>query len=186
MELLLHSERAVRSHFRMIPTMAESDPATSFEAAVRAHERELVSFAFRMMAREDAARDCVQDAFLKAHAALLKGASPDALRAWLYRLVYNAAVDRLRRIAVEERGASRREEKEREATPAGPGEELERLVGTLPSPYREILCLRYAYDFSYAEMESILGTPAATIRVYAARALEKVHAKLKEGSHGVS
>ena len=165
--------------------MAESDPATGFEAAVRTHERELVSFAWRMLGREDAARDCVQDAFLKAHLALTRGALPDALRAWLYRLVYNAAVDRLRRRALEERSQAKGVGGAGKSAPAGAAEDLEWLVGTLPSPYREVLCLRYAYDFSYVEMESILGTPAATLRVTAARALEKVHAKLKEGSHGV-
>ena len=165
--------------------MAESDPATGFEAAVRSHERELVSFAYRMLGREDAARDCVQDAYLKAHVALTQGASPDSLRAWLYKLVYNAAVDRLRRRSIEDRGQARVGKGVEPAAPVVPGEEMERLVGALPSPYREILCLRYAYDFSYAEMESILGTPAATLRVYAARALEKLHVKLKEESHGV-
>ena len=179
--MLLHSGGGIRSHFRMIHTMAESDPATGFETAVRAHERELVSFAYRMLGQEDAARDCLQDAFLKAHSALLKGAAPEALRPWLYRLVYNAAVDRLRRRVLEERSQARPAKSE--IAPAGPGEALERLLASLPSPHREILCLRYAYDFSYSEMESILGTPAATLRVYAARALEKVHAKLKEESH---
>ena len=152
--------------------------ATGFEAAVRRHERELVSFAFRLLGREDAARDAVQDAFLKAHVALTQGAVPEQPRPWLYRLVYHAAVDRLRRAKVEEQGRAR--VVVREPSPASE-DGFERLLGSLPSPFREILYLRYAYDFSYAEMESILGTPAATLRVYAARALEK----LKEEGHGV-
>ena len=152
--------------------------ATGFEAAVRRHERELVSFAFRLLGREDAARDAVQDAFLKAHVALTQGAVPERQRPWLYRLVYHAAVDRLRRAKVEERGRAR--VAAREPSPVAE-DGLERLLGSLPSPFREILVLRYAYDFSYVEMEGILGTPAATLRVYAARALEK----LKEEGHGV-
>lgn len=161
--------------------MSQSDRAASFEAAVRAHERELVSFAYRMLRKDDLARDAVQDAFLKAHQALTGGATPDALRPWLYRLVYNAAIDRLRRGALEERGKA----KVPAAPPAGAAESLEPLVGALDSPFREILLLRYANDFSYAEMEAILGIPAATLRVYAARALEKVHAMLKENPDGV-
>ena len=161
--------------------MAEGDLATGFEAAVRRHERELVSFAYRLLGREDAARDAVQDAFLKAHQALTQGAVPERPRPWLYRLVYHAAVDRLRRVKVEEQGRARIAARAHEEPDAAAAENLERLVGSLPSPFREVLYLRYAYDFSYAEMEAILGTPAATLRVYAARALEK----LKEEGHGV-
>lgn len=161
--------------------MTQGDPAAGLEAAVRAHERELVSFALRMLRREDAARDAVQDAFLKAHLGLMGGAAPQAFRPWLYRLVYNAAIDRLRRSSLEERGKARIAP----AAAGGPTGSLEPLIGSLDSPHREILLLRYAYDFSYAEMEAILGIAAATLRVYAARALEKVHAKLQEDPHGL-
>jgi RNA polymerase sigma-70 factor (ECF subfamily) len=162
--------------------MTQGDLTTGLEAAVRAHERELVSFAFRMTLREDAARDCVQDAFLKAHLALRNGAAPEQIRPWLYRLVYHAVVDRQRRQAIEERG-SRRLPAPPAPAPGAASEELERLVGSLAAPYREILVLRYVYDFSYAEMESILAIPAPTLRVYAARGLEQVQKKLQEDRH---
>jgi RNA polymerase sigma-70 factor (ECF subfamily) len=166
----------------MIQTMTQGDPATGLEAAVRAHERELVSFAARLLGHEDQARDSVQDAFLKAHVAVRGGAAPAAFRPWLYRLVYHAAVDRLRRGSLEKRARPR-------GAPSGPGpsagEPLEALLASLDSPYREILLLRYAYDFSYAEMEAILGIASGTLRVYAARALEMVHARLKEDAHGL-
>jgi RNA polymerase sigma-70 factor (ECF subfamily) len=168
----------------MSPTMTQGDLTTGFEAAVRAHERELVSFAFRMTSREDSARDCVQDAFLKAHLALRNGAAPDQLRPWLYRLVYHAVVDRQRRQAIEERG-SRRLSAPPPPAPGAASEELERLVGSLAAPYREILVLRYVYDFSYAEMESILAIPAPTLRVYAARGLEQVQKNLQEDRHAM-
>jgi RNA polymerase sigma-70 factor (ECF subfamily) len=168
----------------MVPTIMQRDPGTGFEAAVRTHERELVSFAFRLLGREDAALDCVQDAFLKAHQALRSGAAPEKIRPWLYRLVYHAAVDRRRRQAVEDRG-SRRVAGPDAAAPEPDAGGLERLVGSLAAPYREILVLRYVYDFSYAEMESVLGLPAATLRVYAARALEQVQKNFPEDRHGV-
>src|SRR6185436_4422987 len=140
----------------MSPTMAQGDLGTGFETAIRTHERELVSFAFRLVHREDAARDCVQDAYLKAHAALASGAAPESIRPWLYRLVYHAAVDRLRRNAVEERHRVSSRSPRTSAAP-GPVEAPEELVASLGPPHRAILILKYAYAFSYTEMESILG-----------------------------
>ena len=164
--------------------MTQGDLSAGFEAAVRAHERELISFAYRMLMREDAARDCVQDAFLKAHQALCRGAAPESLRPWLYRLVYHAAVDRRRRQTVEDRTGRRLTSIPTAEANRG-SEDLESLLGSLASPHRDILVLRYVYDFSYAEMESILGLPAATLRVYAARALEQVQRSLQENRHGM-
>lgn len=155
----------------------------ALEEAVSRHERELASFAFRLIGSEDAARDCLQDAFLRAVGAIAEGARPENLRPWLYRLVYHAAVDRLRRASVEERALGRLSA--REALAETPSADLERLAGALPSPYREIVFLRYAGDFSYAEMESILGIGAGTLRVYAARALERIQSRLKEDRHGL-
>jgi RNA polymerase sigma-70 factor (ECF subfamily) len=155
----------------------------ALEEAVRRHERELASFAFRMTGSGESARDCLQDAFLRAVGAIAGGARPENLRPWLYRLVYHAVLDRLRRASVEERALGRLAAREALAdTPSG---DLERLAGSLPSPYREIVFLRYANDFSYAEMEGILGMPSGTLRVYAARALERIQARLKEDRRGL-
>ncbi len=167
----------------MNPALSPVQARGALEAAVGRHERELVSFAYRLTGSEDAARDCLQAAFLRAVSAIADGARPENARPWLYRLVYHAAIDRLRRATVEERALGRLEA--REASRGAPSGEMEQWVGALPSPFREIIFLRYACDFSYAEMEAIVGMPAATLRVYAARALERLKAKLEEEGHGM-
>jgi len=167
----------------MKPTLPTAEAWTALEAAVELHERELISFAFRMTGREDVARDCLQDALVRAVTAISEGARPENVRPWLYRLAYNAVIDRLRRASVEERALGRLAAAE--ASREGPAPDLERLAEGLPAPYREIVYLRYAYDFSYPEMEAILGMPAATLRVYAARVLERIQKKIREEGHGV-
>jgi RNA polymerase sigma-70 factor (ECF subfamily) len=167
----------------MNSSLSELQARAALEAAVSTLDRELVSFAFRMTGSGEQARDCLQDAFLRAVRAIADGARPENVRPWLYKLVYHAVVDRLRRASVEERALGRLAA--REASREVASGELERLVSALPSPQREIIYLRYASDFSYAEMEAILGTPAASLRVTAARALEKLEARLKEEENGV-
>ena len=168
----------------MLQVVGEKD-VQAFVAAIQRHERELLSFAFRLTGREDAARDALQDSLLKAYEALREGATPENLRAWLYRLTYNTIIDRSRRAAVEERAQARlRSESDRRA-PKSISEELEAIIRDVPAPYKEILYLRYAHEFTFSEMESILSTSAATLRVYAARALEMVHERMREKSHGV-
>lgn len=66
-------------------------------AAYERHRRELLAYATRMVVRPDVAEDIVQDAAVR----LLRsdGAPDDAahLRAWLFKVVTNLAIDHLRR-----------------------------------------------------------------------------------------
>src|SRR5947208_5113871 len=93
--------------FEMDHAVVPRDVTAAFEAAAGRDERELVSFAFRLLGRDDTARDCVQEAFLKAYSAIAGGTRPENVRPWLYRMVYYAAIDRLRRASIEERALGR-------------------------------------------------------------------------------
>ena len=155
--------------------------AVDLDVFVRHHNSALISFAFRLLHQEDLAKDCVQNALLRAHAALRNGASPDNLRAWLYRLTYHAAIDRSRHASIEKRDRPAHL-KPLTPVPKDLSENLECVIGAVSPELRAILYLRYAYGFSYEEMESVLGLPASSLRVYAARALEKVQRKCERKS----
>lgn len=148
-------------------------------AAAARHERELLSFALRLLGEAESAGDALQEALLRATQAVRDGAAPDNVRAWLYRLVYHAAVDRLRRRSIEEAARTRAARAGSAPAERGGQEDLERLVAALPSPQREVILLRYVHGFTYAEMEDVLSRPAASLRVFAARALDALHARAK-------
>lgn len=70
----------------------------AFTTLVRRHERALVAYARQVLggAHHDA-EECVQDAFVRALGFLRARTDRDiALRPWLYRIVRNACLDRLR------------------------------------------------------------------------------------------
>src|SRR5262249_14987805 len=63
-----------------------------FDEIVRRHRPALIAFA-RSVAPPSRAEDVVQESLLKAYTALLEGAEPALLRAWLFRVVRNTAID---------------------------------------------------------------------------------------------
>jgi RNA polymerase sigma-70 factor, ECF subfamily len=167
---------------RVMMDVRRPETRAAFEGAVAAHQPELRTFAFRMLRSETAAEDCLQDALLRAHEAIRAGSQPQNMRAWLYAFVRNAAVDMIRRENVRARALREVSRSAAAVAARSPDSELESLVADLPEPHAEILWLRYAHGLSYAEIETILGRPAGTLRVYAARGLRMLQEKLS-GRH---
>jgi RNA polymerase sigma-70 factor (ECF subfamily) len=145
-----------------------------FATLIEAHGDELLAHA-RRLAGPDAAEDVVQDALLRALRAYPRLRHTDHLRAWLYRITTNAAMDRHRR--------ARREIAHPD--PAGhvavedPSDGFEDLIDGLPERARATLRLRFVEDLEYEVIARRLDcTPeAARQRVsHALKTLRTVHA----------
>ena len=116
-----------------------------FSALIDAHGDELLDHARRLTA-PDQAEDVVQEALLRALRAYPRLRHADHLRAWLYRIVTNCAMDHHR--------ARRRElpEPDPAAGIAVDPEELdgfEDLIEDLTEPARAALRLRFVCDLEY-------------------------------------
>ena len=121
---------------------------SAFEAIVERYRRPLLRHCRRFLP-EPRAEDAVQQTFLNAWSALNKGAEVEDLRAWLYRISRNAALDAAKRAGYDYSELS----DALELTPA-PEDEVERRwvvretlggVAALPDNQREAL-LRTAVD----------------------------------------
>jgi RNA polymerase sigma-70 factor (ECF subfamily) len=134
--------------------------------------------ALRVLRDEEAARDAVQDAFLKAYASLDRFEGRSSFSTWMYRIVMNQCLDRKRR----ERSSRRVEwceEIEAEAqvdreSPAEPEPllaleraqlraQLARAIAQLPDDARRTLELREIDGLSYQEIAQCLDVPKGTV-----------------------
>ncbi|MBV6488523.1 MAG: ECF RNA polymerase sigma factor EcfG [Pseudorhodoplanes sp.] len=146
-----------------------STPPTIHEAMVVLLPR-LVAFARTLLGDPDHARDLVQEAVTRALAAERVPADPAAYRAWMFRIVRNAAIDELRR---------RREQVSDSAIvpdiwgfdeaciakiTVGQG------LTALSAAHREIIGLIDIAGFSYAEAAAFLDLPPGTVMSRLARA----------------
>jgi RNA polymerase sigma-70 factor (ECF subfamily) len=152
----------------------------------------LVAFARTMVGDTDTARDLVQEAVARALGARRVPSDPPAYRAWMFRIVRNAAIDELRR--------NWRTSEE----PAAPAVDLwrfdqaqiakltvERGLATLAPAHREIIALIDIAGFSYAEAAELLSVPDGTVMSRIARAREALLAaidssalRVLKSSHG--
>ncbi len=75
---------------------AQQGDVAAFEELVRRHDRSVLRLGLSLLGSEEEARDLYQDAFLKVHRALRGFRRDCRFETWLYRIVANLCLDRLR------------------------------------------------------------------------------------------
>lgn len=144
----------------------------AIEDLYRRQYRRFLRVAIAVAGSQDAAADAVQEGFARALRERHSLRSADALGAWVWRLVLNAAIDQHRRSARETSG----EPPEVATVEAADLGELRRAVAALPERQRHTLFLRHYADLSYDEIAAVLGVARGTV----AAALHAAHETLRK------
>lgn len=139
----------------------------AFEALVRRYRRPLVGYCRRLLP-DDRSEDVVQQAFLNAYEAMRVGTGELRVRAWLYRIVYNGAIDVLRR-----RHGDDLPEGDEHAGAEAPDEVLERrerlrevvtALQALPPRQRDAIVLQEFEGRSHHEIAARIGVSESAVR----------------------
>ena len=148
----------------------------AFAAIYRRHSSELYRYCVTILGSPEDAADAVQNAVAKSLSALRGGAEPRHLKAWLYRIAHNEAIDLVRR----RRGSAQLDEAEtvvdqRQAGSLESRAELRELISDLtelPERQRGALVMRELGGLSIQEIAGALQTNpgAAKQAIYEARA----------------
>lgn len=167
----------------------------ALETMIRAHQDALFGYVRAILGDPDEAEEAVQDAFVRAHRALTTKYDEDRtrqldLRAWLFRIARNVALNRLRsarRAAASALpdGDSWHETALR-VVPDGPAAVearersrlLESALGRLEPAERELLQLRFIEGLAYAEITGLAGGTEAAVRGKVFRALQRLRGLL--------
>ena len=165
---------------------AQSGEVMAYEELVRRYQDVAVRTA-HIVSPDGDAEDAVQDAFVKAYAALSRFRREAPFRPWLLRIVANEARNR-RRSAGRRAGLALRVVEDRRPDDAAPSPESAVLaderrdwllagVNALRDDDREVIAARYFLELSEAETSEVLGLPRGTVKSRLSRAL----ARLRDG-----
>lgn len=159
---------------------AGSEPA--FEALVARHRRDLVGVCERILGDGDA-EEAVQEALLRAHAAVIRGDRVQSAGPWLRRIAHNAALNLLRA-----RVSRARATHEHSSLCAGYDDdaaewrleltELLSALNSLPARQREAIVMREFEGRGYGEIAQRLGTSRGAVRQLLHRARAAVRDRL--------
>jgi RNA polymerase sigma-70 factor (ECF subfamily) len=177
--------------------LASKGDLDAFNELVWAHQDLAYHHAYALLGDPALAEDVAQDSFIRAFQNLV-GFQGGSFRAWILKIVTNAAYDLLRQskrhpiqsLSPEDKQGDEIESPAWLADPTTSVEriveqaefstDLARLVDELPEVYRTVLTLIDMYEFDYAEAAQALQIPMGTVKGRLARARLRLIKSLRE------
>ena len=150
---------------------------------VDAHYDDLYRYAFRLSGSAADAEDLTQEAFCKAQANLAQLRDPARARPWLFSILRNAYLHRVRSnhhvVSLDDVGDV--PEPLGEPLPEIDPVRLQQVLGELPEPFRTPIVLYYFEDFSYRDIAEQMDLPLGTVMSRLARAKAFLRSRLLPG-----
>ena len=177
-----------------------SGDAESFNQLVLRWERPIYALAYRVIGREEEARDVVQETFLRAFRGIKNFRGQAKFSSWVYRIALNLCRDWIRR----ERRAPIQAAPEgidlvELAAEQGPVESIETLVArrelgravaqamaTLPEEQRTAIILKEYHGLTFQEIADLQGCPLSTVKTRLYQGLSVVRRQLEGGGMSVA
>jgi RNA polymerase sigma-70 factor, ECF subfamily len=166
----------------------------SFNQLVVRWERPIYALAYRVIGREEDARDVAQETFLRAFRALGGFKGQAKFSSWLYRIALNLCRDWIRRerrtpVAQAPEGVDLIE-LAAEATPTETIEDLvsrkelgravAKAMSTLPEEQRTAIILKEYHGLTFQEIADLLDCPLSTVKTRLYQGLSVVRRQLQQ------
>jgi RNA polymerase sigma-70 factor (ECF subfamily) len=181
--MLTNNEKELIQKIRNGNTVAFSD-------LVDDHKDLVYTLCIRMLGNREDAEEVSQDVFIKVFTALRNFKGDSKLSTWIYRIAYNACLDRLKKskkermrvevdhlksvaFSVMDNALDRMVQEERSAL-------INSCLAALPAEDASILTLFYFEERNLLEMEKVLDLSANTIKVRLFRARKKLAAVMEK------
>lgn len=172
----------------------------SFNQLIKRWERPIYALAYRVIGREEDARDVCQETFLRAYRAINGFKGQAKFSSWLYRIALNLCRDWIRR---QKRTPTVQVPEDVDiadlAAEAGPTESIETLVArrelgraaavamaALPEEQRTAIILKEYHGLTFQEIADMQGCPLSTVKTRLYQGLSVVRRQLEQGGMSAS
>ena len=157
-----------------------TDEFATLETVVREHARFVFKVAYGVLRNSHDAEDVVQEVYLRVHRSGIK--EVEDIRAWLARVTFRLAIDRMRRPQAlelpETEMASDEPDAEHLAIHRQRVEQVHKLIAALPEELRYPLVLSAIEELNSRQIAEMLGIPESSVRGRVFRARQMLKEKL--------
>lgn len=159
----------------------------AFRVLVESYMKQAYDVAYFVLGDHDDADDVAQEAFVNVHRSIAKFRGDSDFATWLFRIVKNCALNRLK----QKKRKQRREvdlaiaDKELTSVNAGLGStenariHIERVLHELPTLQRAVVMLRHMNGLSTRQVSRILECSEGTVKTHLHRGLKKMRDRLQ-------
>ena len=166
----------------------------AFSVLVKRWERPIYILAFRMLGRDEEARDACQEAFLSAYRNLSKFRGDAKFSSWMYRIALNACHSRRRQSSIvsysldaEDENGQRREieDSKIESLPDRMQRDeqavlVRKALQALPPEMRQIIVMKEYEEMTFLEISEILNIPLSTVKSRLYTGLQQMRLRLSQ------
>jgi RNA polymerase sigma-70 factor, ECF subfamily len=157
----------------------------SVQQLVEDHYAALYRYGYRLTGSAADAEDLTQETFCQAQLKLAQLRDPARAKAWLFSILRNAYLHRVRACkqehAISLDWVGDLPDRLPDPLPDVEPERLQRALGELPEVFRTPLILYYFEDFSYRDIAEQMDLPMGTVMSRLARAKAHLRARLLQG-----
>ena len=167
----------------------------AFSALVHRWERQIYGLSFRMLGRDEDARDVCQETFLAAFRNLGKFRGEAKFSSWLYRIALNACHTRLRKQGtMPARSIDQEDEDGRkfelpdlqsQSVPDRLHHDqrariVRKALQALPAEMRQVIIMKEYHEMTFAEIADVMQTPVSTVKSRLYTGLQQMRARLEK------
>lgn len=162
----------------------------AFNMLVRRWERHIYGLTFRMLGRDEEAKDATQETFLSAYRNLSKFRGEAKFSSWIYRIALNICNTKLRSrsrvaISIDEQREASGFELAADLDDLGEGIQKEqitrhvrRALQGLPFEMRQVIIMKEYEGLKFSEIADVLGIPLSTVKTRMYTGLSELRKRL--------
>ncbi len=146
----------------------------AFELLVQLWQKPLLVFALRYLDLEIEAMDVVQETWMSVIKGLNKLQNPSLFVSWLFRVLTNKCIDRIRKKQVEESLLKNANIKLESSEISTENDSLSRAVQGLSEEHKTLIILRFGQGLQVGQIAAILNIAEGTVKSRLHRALARL------------
>ncbi len=152
----------------------------AFGLLVELWQEPLLKFSLRYLEQETEALDAVQETWITVIKKLNKLQDPSLFVSWLFRVLTNKCIDKIRKKQNEEKLINNANPKSETSTISNENDKLEQAIQKLSDEHKTLIVLRFGQEMQVGQIAALLNIAEGTVKSRLHRALSRLREILGE------
>lgn len=168
------NEKEQQIYTELLVIRCQQGQTEAFELIVKLWQRPLLGFALRYLDQKTDALDAVQETWVAAIKGMNKLQNPSLFVSWLFRILTNKCIDRIRKKQSQQKLLKNVDVKSESSEVSGESEFLEQAIEKLPDEQKTIIKLRFSQGLQVGQIAAMLNIAEGTVKSRQHRALARL------------
>ena len=174
------NEQKLQIYTELLVIRCQQGEKEAFELIVELWQKPLLTFALRYLDQQPDAWDAVQETWIAVIKGLNKLQTPSLFVSWLFRILTNKCIDRIRKKQSERRQLKQANVRQGSSETSNENASLSQAVQWLSGEQRILIALRFGQGLQVGQIAAILNVPEGTVKSRLHRALARLRELLGE------